>query len=101
MEKTSPSGISPNVGSGKEHRATRRRRRGADDAPGRFFLPKQGSSLRTPELGQEMNNEGDALIQALKSDQPFYVLTIWKAVAQQNGGDPVIVKQAITDAKTE
>jgi hypothetical protein len=74
----------------------RRKRRSGDDAGARYFLPKPGSSSGAPELGQEVASEGEALIQAFRSGQPFYTLTAWKAVPEVNGGgSPVIVKQAV------
>ena len=72
-----------------------RRRRNGNDASLRYFLIKPGSSPARPELGQEMASEGEALIEAFKSGQPFYTVTAWKAVPEVNGGNPVIVKQAI------
>lgn len=72
-----------------------RRRRNGNDANLRYFLVKPGSSPTKPELGQEMASEGEALIEAFKSGQPFYTVTAWKAVPEVNGGNPVIVKQAI------
>jgi hypothetical protein len=74
----------------------RRKKHTQEDGSLRFFLPKPGSSPAKPELGQEMASEGEALIEALKSGQPFYTLTAWKAVPEVNGGsNPVIVKQAL------
>lgn len=82
--------------------ASHRRRRKTSEEPGsRFFLPKSGSSLQIPELGQEMNTEGDALIEALKSGQVFFVVKVFRAEAQQNGGYPVIIKQLIVDSKAD
>jgi hypothetical protein len=49
---------------------------------------------KAPECGQEMASEGEALIEAFRTGQPFYTLTAWKAVPEVNGGNPVIVKQA-------
>src|SRR5437879_11815359 len=73
----------------------RRKRRNADDAGVRYFLPKSGSSPATPELGQEVASEGEALIQAFRSGQPLYTLTAWKAVAEGKWGvDAVIVGPA-------
>ena len=80
--------------SGHDASRPRRRRNGAD-ATLRFFLPKQGSSPAKPELGQEMATEGEALIEAFRSGQPFYTVAAWKAVPEVNGGNPVIVKQAV------
>jgi hypothetical protein len=74
--------------------ATRRRRNG-NDLDLRYFLMKTGSSAAKPELGQEMASEGEALIEAFRSGQPFYTVTAWKAVPEVNGGNPVIVKQAM------
>lgn len=98
--ETKTVGVTSDAGARPE-RATRRRRRNGDDSKARFFLPKAGSSLRSPELGQEFPSEGAALVEALKRDQPFYLVTVWRAVPQQNGGDPVITKQAVTETRTE
>lgn len=75
--------------------ASRRRRRNGNDANLRYFLVKPGSSPAKPELGQEMASEGEALIEAFRTGQPFYTVTAWKAVPEVNGGNPVIVKQAV------
>ena len=72
-----------------------RRRRHGTDANLRYFLIKPGSSPAKPELGPEVASEGEALIEALTSGQPFYTVTAWKAVPELNGGNPVIVKQAV------
>ena len=77
-----------------------RRRRNGNDANLRYFLMKPGSSPAKPELGQEMASEGEALIEAFRSGQPFYTVTAWKAVPEVNGGSPVIVKQAIVQKTT-
>jgi hypothetical protein len=75
---------------------TPRRRRNGNDANLRYFLVEPGSSPAKPELGQEIASEGEALIEAFKSGQLFYTVTAWKAVPEVNGGNPVIVKQAVT-----
>lgn len=86
--------ISP--GSDESREGTRRRKRRNDlEITVRYFLPKSGSAASTPELGQEVASEGEALIQAFKNEQPFYSLAIWKAVPEVDGGRPVIVKQAV------
>ena len=80
----------------------RRKRRNGDDAGVRYFLPNPGSSSATPELGQEVASEGEALIEAFRSGQPFYTLTAWKAVPEVNGGgSPVIVKQAVAPKQAQ
>ena len=61
-----------------------------------YFLPKPGGSTDRPELGQEMASEGEALVQAFKSNQVFYTVVAWEAVPEINGNEPKIVKQALT-----
>jgi hypothetical protein len=74
----------------------RRRKRPQENGNLRFFLPKAGSSPARPELGQEMASEGEALIEAFRTGQPFFTLTAWKAVPEVNGGsNPVLLKQAL------
>jgi hypothetical protein len=91
------------TGSAVESSPTRRRRRTTDEptASARFFLPKPGSGSGDPELGQEFTTECEVLIAALKQNQPFYVVTTWNAVPEQNGGAPVIRKQPVTGARKE
>ena len=80
----------------------RRNRRSSEDGGVRYFLPKPGSSPATPELGQEVASEGEALIQAFRSGQPFYTVTAWKAEPEVNGGgSPVIVKQAVAPKQVQ
>jgi len=80
---------------GRNGRGERRRRWEMTSDNVRYFLPKPGSSAEKPELGQEMNNEGEALVQAFKSGQVFYTLVAWKAVPEITGNEPKIVKQAL------
>ena len=76
-----------------------RRRRNHDDVKARFFLAKPGSTLEVLELGEEVPTEGEALIKALKTEQPFFAVTAWRAVAEQNGKGPLIVRAPATDNK--
>ncbi len=76
--------------------ATRRRRQSAAPVENlRYFQMKPGSSPAKPELGPEMASEGEALIEAFRSGEPFYTVTVWNAVPEVNGGNPVIVKKAV------
>ena len=75
------------------HARRSRRRHTNIDVPLRYFLLKQGSSSAKPELGQELASEGEALIEAFRTGQPFYTLVAWRAVPEVNGGNPVIMKQ--------
>lgn len=61
----------------------------------RYFLPKSGSSPEKPELGEEMPNEGAALVQAFKAGGIFFTLVAWSAGTEINGDEPRIVKQAL------
>jgi hypothetical protein len=87
---------SPNSQSGLRSR----RRRNASDLPLRYFLLKQGSTPAKPELGQELASEGEVLIEAFRTGQPFFTLAAWKPVPEVNGGNPVIVKQPLSPKST-
>jgi hypothetical protein len=78
-----------------------RRRRSGTAATVRYFLLKPGSSPMKPELGQEVASEGEALIEAFRTGEPFYTLAAWKAIPEVNGGNPVIVKQAVAQKTTQ
>ena len=81
---------------GTSERNGRRRRWEMTSENVRYFLPKSGSAQEKPELGQEMESEGEALVQAFKSGQVFYTLVVWRAVPEINGNEPRIVKQALS-----
>ena len=81
--------------------SSRRKKKIQEEAGARYFLPKLGSSVRAPELGKEMASEGEALIEALKSGHPFFILKAFQAVAEQNGGYPVITKQPVVNSESE
>ena len=83
-----------NPGPASEKNGRRRRWEMTSDNV-RFFLPTPGSSSDTPELGQEVPSEGDALVHAFKSGEVFYTVVAWKAVTEMNGNEPRIVKQAV------
>jgi len=81
---------------GTSERNGRRRRWEMSGENIRYFLPKSGTSDEKPELGQEVDSEGEALVQAFRSGQVFYTLVAWKAVPEINGNEPKIVKQAVS-----
>jgi hypothetical protein len=92
--ETRPAGAATQLSAPNDGPSTRRKRRNGNETSLRYFLPA-GSSTGTPELGEEVASEGEALIQAFKTGQQFYTLAGWKAVPEVNGGgSPVIVKQA-------
>ena len=62
----------------------------------RYFLPKEGSSLAKPELGEEAQNEKDALIKAFQSKGGvIYALTCFRAEADLKGSNPILVKRPL------
>ena len=79
----------------KNGRGERRRRWEMTSADVRYFLPKAGASPERPELGREVTSEAAALLEAFRTDQPFYTLVIWKAVSDTEDGTPRIVKEAM------
>jgi hypothetical protein len=82
-------------GARKNGRGERRRRSELTSDNVRYFLPKSGGASEKPELGQELTNEGEVLVEAFKSGQVFYTLVVWKAVPEIIGNEPKIVKQAL------
>lgn len=63
----------------------------------RFFLAKEGSSSQKPELGEEAQTESEALIKAFQQRTGvIYVLTAFRAEAEIQGGNPVLVKRPLT-----
>jgi hypothetical protein len=102
METNVPNGSAQPASRSVGGTNARRRHRNGSDPNLRYFLPKSGSSPAKPELGQEMANEGEALIEALKSGQMFFTVAVWKSVPEVNGGgSPVIVKQAVVQKPTQ
>jgi hypothetical protein len=81
---------------GAADRSARRRRGEMSSDTVRYFLPRPGSTSEKPELGQELDSEGRALVEAFKSGQVFYTLVAWKAVPELTGSEPKIVKQAVS-----
>ena len=62
----------------------------------RFFLAKDGTSAAKPELGDEAESESDALIKAFRSKGGvIYVVTAFRAEAEIQGGNPILVKRPL------
>ncbi|SNS40488.1 hypothetical protein SAMN05421770_101835 [Granulicella rosea] len=62
----------------------------------RYFLAKDGSNPVKPELGDEVPNEGEALIKAFQSKSGVvYVLHAYKAEAEMQSGTPTLVKRPL------
>ena len=76
-----------------------RRRRASKENEGtgtvRYFLTK-ATSNGTPDLGEEMPDEHQALIAALKGDRSFVTVEEWRAKADKKKGVTVIGKEPVT-----
>ena len=77
---------------------TKKGRRGrAPEETARYFLAKEGSSPQKPELGEEAANESQALIKAFQQKTGLiYVVTTYRAEAEIQGGNPVLIKRPLT-----
>jgi hypothetical protein len=79
---------------GRTKRGRRSRQSGEEVI--RFFLAKEGTSAAKPELGEEIQNEAEALIKAFQSKTGvLYVLHAYKADAEIQGGSPTLVKRPL------
>jgi hypothetical protein len=66
-----------------------------DGAQPRFFLGGEAKSGQAPELGLELQNEAEALVQSLKTGKTFYTLFQYRGVADCSSGKPQIRKEAV------
>lgn len=74
----------------------RTRRSRSVEEVARYFLAKDGSSPAKPELGDEAQNESDALIKAFRSKGGvIYVVMSYRAEAEIQGGNPILVKRPL------
>jgi hypothetical protein len=62
----------------------------------RYFLTKPGSN-GVPELEREVEDENQAMIEALRQDRTFAIVTEWRPKADCSvKGRPVIEKEAVS-----
>jgi hypothetical protein len=85
---------------GTESPTARRKRRSTvtDNPNARYFLLKTGSSIESPELGEELRDIKQVLVRSFRTNQPFLTLMAWNAVedtSEEGGDSPKIVKQAM------
>lgn len=95
MDPTSKTPNEATPGSAGRNGRNGRRRWEMTTADVRYFLPKPGTSTENPELGREVATEAEALVEAFRTDQPFYTLVAWNASSETDGGVPRIVKEAV------
>jgi hypothetical protein len=94
-EQSTPSSKQDEAPAGR--RAAKRKRTSRENGgagPIRYFLTKP-SSNGTPELDQEMPDEQQALITALKQDRHFVSVKEWRAKVDIKKGSPVIEKDPV------
>lgn len=60
----------------------------------RYFLTKPSSNGK-PEFDEEMPDENQAMIEALKRDRHFVIVTEWRSKVDVSRGAPVIEKESI------
>ncbi len=61
----------------------------------RFFLAHAPFTSETPELGEEIGSEAEALVRAFRSEHGvFYRVEVYRAEIEMQGENPVIVKKA-------
>ena len=63
-------------------------------ATARYFLTKPSSNGK-PEFDEEMPDENQAMIEALKRDRHFVIVTEWRSKVDVSRGAPVIEKESI------
>jgi hypothetical protein len=85
----------------REMRETKKRASKADGSTPvtRFFLTKAGDNAK-PELDRELQNENEAMIEALRESVSYLALTEWRpTVDNSTPGRPVIEKEAVSRSK--
>jgi hypothetical protein len=60
----------------------------------RYFLTKPNSNGK-PEFDEEMPDENQAMIEALKRDRHFVIVTEWRSRVDVTRGAPIIEKEPI------
>lgn len=90
------SSVKPAEELGNRRGGRRRRASKENDVTGtvRYFLTKVTSN-GTPELDEEMPDEHQALIAALKADRSFVTVEEWRAKADKRKGVTVIGKDPV------
>lgn len=63
-------------------------------ATARYFLTKPSSNGK-PEFDEEMPDENQAMIEALKRDRHFVIVTEWRSKVDVSRGAPVIEKESV------
>ena len=64
----------------------------------RFFLSKSENNT-VPSLDREFANESEAIIESLKTDKSYFVVSEWKGLADVSKKMPLIRKEVVTRKK--
>ena len=82
-------------------RGKRRRNTRGSESPSpvqRFFLTKTANGI--PELGEEVEDENTAMVEALKMGTTYIILSEWRpTVDNTTKGRPVVTKEAVSKSK--
>jgi len=96
-EKNASAELASSARRGKRRRITR-----SSESPSpvqRFFLTRNGSD-GIPQLGEEVEDENAAMVEALKTGSTYILLSEWRpTVDNATKGRPVITKEAVSKAK--
>jgi hypothetical protein len=66
----------------------------------RYFLTRAPND-GTPELDEELPDENQAMVEALKKDRTYLIVTEWRPIVDGSvKGRPVIEKEAVSRCKT-
>jgi hypothetical protein len=66
----------------------------------RYFLTRAPND-GTPELDEELPDENQAMVEALKKDRTYLIVTEWRPIVDGSvKGRPVIEKEAVSRSKT-
>ncbi len=79
-----------------ETRRAAGRRNGPSASGARYFLVAGGERLA---LGEELASEHEALVEALKQNVPFVIVSEWRTKVESGRGGPVIRKEAAVTRK--
>lgn len=86
-------------------RRGRKKRAGGGKAAERSLAPRyfltRAPNDGTPELDEELQDENQAMVEALKKDRTYLIVTEWRPIVDGSvKGRPVIEKEAVSRCKT-
>jgi len=86
-------------GAEKPARRARRPRTNGEEEVGtftRYFLAKREGNGSTPTLDREIESEGEALIEALRSGVTYYAIQEFRVIPDFAGRKPQLDKEAVS-----